>query len=82
VPSASSVNDDEVDRAELTSLGAIVELHPEQTDLVPKTFVRCPVHAELEIERRKWIVNEIFGNNFSGFVRISSVKLIRIGMTD
>ena len=55
MPSASSVDDDKINGAELTSLGAIIELHPEQTDVVPKTFEGCPVHTELEIEGLKRI---------------------------
>jgi hypothetical protein len=55
VPSASSVDDDKINGAELASLRAIIELHPEQTDVVPKTFEGCPVHTELEIEGLKRI---------------------------
>ncbi len=55
MPSASSVDDDKINGAELASLGAIIELNPEQTDVVPKTFEGCPVHTELEIEGLKRI---------------------------
>ena len=44
-----------INGAELASLRAIIELHPEQTDVVPKTFEGCPVHTELEIEGLKRI---------------------------
>jgi len=46
---AAGVHDDELSRAKLPRLSTIIEVHPEQTDVVPEPAKGCAVDAEFEV---------------------------------
>src|SRR5579884_1204754 len=55
VPRAAGVDNDELGRAELPRLGAVIKFHPEQTEVVPEAAEGSAMHAQFKIQRMKRI---------------------------